>query len=128
MMYVAVLLMFCFSLGGYTHTASSAPDKAAEDLRVIVGVLGRLAPRFKRGLNFIKQSFGYNRVVVAFVKLAAIAEVSVIKRIGQEIRRLVALDGFAAFRSNSIFGQEIGRVFQPPVSLGVEFKHALHGL
>ncbi|OGE75238.1 MAG: hypothetical protein A3I07_02480 [Candidatus Doudnabacteria bacterium RIFCSPLOWO2_02_FULL_42_9] len=104
MVNVAVLLIFGFSLGGYAHTASSAPDKAAQDLRAIVGILGRPTPRFKRGLNLIKKLLGDNRLVVAFVKLTAIAEVAVIKRVRQEIRRLVALDGLAAFRFNSVLG------------------------
>ncbi|MDO8676815.1 MAG: hypothetical protein Q7K16_04210 [Candidatus Azambacteria bacterium] len=78
---IPVLLVFGFPFGGNAHTASSAPDKAAEDLRAVVGVLRRFAPCLKRGLNFIKKLLGNYRLVIAFVKLAAIAEVSIIKRI-----------------------------------------------
>ncbi|TAL48943.1 hypothetical protein EPN83_02690 [Patescibacteria group bacterium] len=64
--------------------------------------------------------------MVSFVEFSGVTKEADVKRIGQHIGNLVAFYGYAAFGFDSVLGKEVGRVLQPPVALGVEFKRALH--
>ena len=79
---VSVLLMFRYRLGGDGTAAIPAPDKSAERFRVLLGFLPPAA-NFHNFLNLVKKSFGNYRRVASCPYLAAVIEVSVIKRTGK---------------------------------------------
>src|SRR3989338_5205901 len=79
---VAVLLVFRQSFGGNEATAISTMEQATKGLRVFLRFLPSAA-NFQNLLYLVKKHFGNNRRMIAFPYLAAIAEMPVVKRVGE---------------------------------------------
>ncbi|OGM91828.1 hypothetical protein A2999_02370 [Candidatus Wolfebacteria bacterium RIFCSPLOWO2_01_FULL_38_11] len=79
---VSVFLVLCYLFGSYKTAAITAMQKAAENLRVFFRLLASTA-NFYSVLHLIKKRFGNNRRMISFPYIAAVAEMSVVERIGE---------------------------------------------
>ena len=85
---ITVFLVLRYFLGGYKTATISAMQKAAENLRVLFCFLASTA-NFYSVLHFIKKRFGNNRRMIALVYFTAIAEIPVVKRVGENTLNMV---------------------------------------
>ena len=109
------------------RTALAALDEAAQRARVVLFSLLPPAP-FHYRLHVVKKFLGDDGLMFAFVKLFVVAEQSVVKRIGKDIRYPLAGHGLPALRHKAVLRKEDGYVLQAGIALGVEFKRGLHDL
>ena len=78
---ILIFLVFYFLFRCYCHIARTARQQTAKHLRVYCAFGAVSAPNNHR-LHAVKQPFFYYCFVLALVDFAAIAEMSVIKRVG----------------------------------------------
>jgi len=78
--------MPALDFGGNHHSAGSAAKQTAKGFWRVAGVMVRAGSFFEHFLDAIIKLFGNKRLVLAFVKFAAIAKQSAIKRIGENKR------------------------------------------
>jgi len=108
-------------LGGYAHAALAATQESAKSFRLFLGRL-RVSASGKDNLNLVEEVLVYERRMFALVYFAAIAKMTVVKRIDENESRSVFVERIAVKAPHAVFVEETGDVLKAGVSLRVKLK------
>ncbi|HRJ91182.1 MAG TPA: hypothetical protein PLU21_03150 [Candidatus Saccharibacteria bacterium] len=99
-MSVAVFLLFDFLFGSNRHITHTTSQQTTKCLRSSCALL-RMATLGDYCLYLVKQPFFNYAFMFALVDFAAIAEMSVVKRVGQHFLDLIFMERLFAFGHNA---------------------------
>lgn len=118
---IPILLVLDACFGGYGHTALATGHKPAKYLGL--GFLNLRMPALCEDfLHLVVEAFVDNRGVATLVQFAAVEEVAVVKRIGEDEADTVIVDAVSLRTLRAVVIQKLSDIFEARSAFGIQLE------